>query len=185
VPWYGLSRALVSPGALAEPLFKLKRGRIYQPRSFGPTVGRSIKALVLGEVSGQTRGPPPYGLFVLNCGRFSPNFGNDDRVGGLWFGQSDIWRDCDNSGGFGGWRQPTPFYFWISSSWPSLGIFCPVEAHDWATWQPPIGPCHPLVQSSCHVTCLPTTYGTDATCLYGLPHGCMDCHVALPHWSTC
>jgi hypothetical protein len=79
----------------------------------------------------------------------------------------------------------TFFFFEISVTGPHWEFsHCHVAAHDWATWQPNIGPRHSPVQSPCHVTCLPhhpATYGTDATCLprpirpatwlYGLPHG--------------
>jgi hypothetical protein len=87
----------------------------------------------------------------------------------LWFPSGQIWRRFYQLWQIGGWRQPTPPFFFLHFSvvgHPCVFAHCHVVSHDWATWQPFIGPHHPLAQSPCHV-------------LYGLPRGCMDCHVAL------
>jgi hypothetical protein len=51
-----------------------------------------------------------------------------------------------------------------------------MAAHDWATWKPPIGPRHPLVQSTCHILCMPRMVRMPRVFLvpYDLPHGFMD-----------
>jgi hypothetical protein len=63
-----------------------------------------------------------------------------------------IWRGSTRFGG------PTIFFFFeIRFSGPHWAFsHCHVAAHDWATWQPTIGPCQPPVQSpatSCHLSC--------------------------------
>jgi hypothetical protein len=56
---------------------------------------------------------------------------------------------------------------------------CHVASHNWATWQPPIRPCHPLLcqptmSVPCHCTdtmSLPTHHATSLYRPYGLPRG--------------
>jgi hypothetical protein len=116
-----------------------------------------IKGELLGEVPGSSPWASSLWLIVLTITHSPLSLVIFSRL----FVVDQIWQNTTNFGGLGvGANQPPFFYFWISSSWPSLGIFpLPHGSHDWATWQ--------------------TTYWpTPSTCTIILPHH-------LPAMSTC
>jgi hypothetical protein len=150
----------------------------------------------LGRSQGQARGPSPFGCIFVNSIRliyiyiYIPNLQPNILVASLasrWVGYGGLtflfWREFwrnENGGSdkFSGvsileeqlaiW--PTYFKFGNSVVSPHWAFACcHVATHDWAMWQPLIGPHHQYAQSlPCHhylVSCM------DSTWMYGLPHG--------------
>jgi len=76
---------------------------------------------------------------------------------------------------FGG---PTIFYFWNLVLGPSLGIFPLPHGNPWLGH---VAANHWATQTTYTITYHISIWSTMP--LYDLPPGCMDCHVALFHWS--
>jgi hypothetical protein len=103
----------------------------------------------------------------------------------VWFISRPDLAESYQTWQIGGWRQPTPPIFGNPDvGHPYAFGCCHVEAHDWATWRPFIGPRHHSLHSHCHIILLRQLATSPDRWLYSLPCGCMVCHVAPFHWST-
>jgi hypothetical protein len=156
-------------------------GQTNQWSPFGPTVGRAILRRWIGGGPGVEPAGLPFWVICYNniyiyiyiwnlC-----NFWNFRFWSWICLFGHQIWRGLHQI-----WRAPNPFFFFEILVFGPHWAFshCHVAAHDWATWQPTIGPRQPLAQSPphhtpCHImaTCICHVTIRSATWLYGLPRG--------------